>query len=329
MPIKTQDLKQELVIETFEYSKDKIYFHPRGNFKEGSLSLDRIWKLSSKLDFNLEFRKIGLDENGQIEFLEGAQGVLNVNSQVPGGGLSPQPWRIQERSRVEFFEDLQVKSFFWGGPKALFLWGQEVFPRYATGVRLTKTGALESFVSDRVGQLKTPEDHWISFQPGDLVAIQWTPIQGEPSPVKSRRNAKPSEDEVSGKTEDLPRLYAIGVLSCPDRTRLLDYYEGKVLRGVIVPSDQTLTQLLKSLRAGMSDRAVLYQTWTEKVWEQMLNLSEVSSLPTEAFSPGDLVVEAPESCQFLNLLATDFKGKFSVQKELWEDLSEADRAGVS
>lgn len=119
--------------------------------------------------------------------------------------------------------------------------------------------------------------------------------------------------------------YQIGVLSCPTKVELLDYYEGRLLRGLEYSSHLTILDVLGNFRSRMPDRADFLQILAAD-FEQKRQASP--NLDLGVMAAKDLILQNPPDCQTVVLLSTDFEKKFEINQNLWASLSVADQAGV-
>lgn len=157
-----------LEIETWEHNRSFLQFHENGEFKEGPLSFQKIWRLSTE-NLKLEFTYINFDEMGHLRSVANANGFVRLNS---ASIKDHSEKSIENDSEVLFYTSGALKSFSWGSRQPLTLWAQEVFPRYGTLVNFDAAGAIQSFVSDKDGHLQLQNQEWLTFKAGELIHLR-------------------------------------------------------------------------------------------------------------------------------------------------------------
>ncbi|MBK7960988.1 MAG: hypothetical protein IPK04_07120 [Bdellovibrionales bacterium] len=158
-----------LEIETWEHNRSFLQFHENGEFKEGPLSFQKIWRLSTE-NLKLEFTYISFDEMEHLRSVANANGFVRLNS---ASVKDHSEKSIENDSEVLFYTSGALKSFSWGSRQPLTLWAQEeVFPRYGTLVNFDAAGAIQSFVSDKDGRLQLQNQEWLTFKAGELIHLR-------------------------------------------------------------------------------------------------------------------------------------------------------------
>lgn len=158
---KYQVAGQPVQFENNEYDHVYLQFYPDGKVKEGPLTWYQNWQIKTA-HLEIIYHYVRLSPQGEIQLLADASGYV---------GLEGQRVHIVDKTELQFFANLKLAQFIWGGSDSLTIWGQKIFPQYGSPVRLLENSSLSSFVSSKEGRLQLPDGSWKSFKKGDLVEL--------------------------------------------------------------------------------------------------------------------------------------------------------------
>ncbi|MCB0413515.1 MAG: hypothetical protein KDD50_04235 [Bdellovibrionales bacterium] len=119
--------------------------------------------------------------------------------------------------------------------------------------------------------------------------------------------------------------YSVFALVCPDRIRLLDYFEGEELRGYQYQKDLSLQEKLNIVRVRMPDRSRLFSQY---LLDYQSYETQDTLIPDPENRHEEWVIRPPENCKFSILLQSDLISKIWRNKDLWQKLSRYEREGV-
>lgn len=116
-------------------------------------------------------------------------------------------------------------------------------------------------------------------------------------------------------------------------TELLDYYEGRVLRGYkpdlgdpTLAPEKKVELVLKRLEKIDYDRAVTFRKWLNRFWEdaKLIKDSEFIDIPDSSH------IVIPRGCEIkqIAILTREYAPHYFINEDLWKLLSNDDKAGL-